>query len=230
MVLPFGLSVSIEVSLSLCHVAADDPTVVEEPGRAAAHEVRLGHVVARRVEVAGVADLDLQRQHGVGRELVVGARVGVRVRVALAVVAPLGRVPTGERRGEGRRLLALGQVARRRPTAGSRRVARPAACSALAVSVEVGEQVVRRRARVVAVGAGAALLDERDAGVGDPSDRHARRAAGHHGGVVGRARCRCRWPASSGPDRRCRARRSRRRPRAGSSRPRRAPRPPGRPG
>ena len=63
----------------------------------------------------------------------------------------------------------------------------------------------------------------------DQGDRPRRRAAGDQRARAPARRRRCRWPASSGSARRCPGCRSRRTPRAGSARPRPAPRPPCRP-
>ena len=81
---PWSTASSAASSDSLVQVRAHQPAVVEDQRLALARELRLRHRVAGRVAVAGVADLDPQHQHGVGRELVTGAGVGVLVDVGAA--------------------------------------------------------------------------------------------------------------------------------------------------
>ena len=71
--------------------AADEPAAVEDHRRAGALELGLGHRVAGRVGVAGVADLHAEHQDRVGRELAGRVGVAVVVDVAAAVEAPRRR-------------------------------------------------------------------------------------------------------------------------------------------
>ena len=91
-----GRQLERRVQVGLRPGAADQLAVVEEHRLALAVELGLRHRVAGRVGVAGVADLDPQHQHGVGRELVAVGGVGVLVDVALAVEGPVRGVPTAE--------------------------------------------------------------------------------------------------------------------------------------
>ena len=110
-----------------------------------------GHRVAGRVAVARVADADPQHEHGVGRELVALRGVGVGVDVAALLELPAGGVGAevgGERAGL-RALRQVGLVAPRE--VGGRLLL---GLEALGDVAELGEEVVGRRARRLAVDAG----------------------------------------------------------------------------
>ena len=82
--------------LPLVPEAGDHPAVVEQQRVPLAGQQRLGHVVARGVEVARVTLTHAQHQHVGGRELVAGRRVAVEVVVAAVGELPLRGVAAGE--------------------------------------------------------------------------------------------------------------------------------------